>query len=110
MDKLAKYLCWPCIALIVIIGIFDLVCTIYVHRGGLLIEQNPVALYALQTYNEVGLITLKLASIVIACSAILLAYRLGYHAGTLVVGMVIVIAIQVMLAIYLLLLLFNLLM
>lgn len=86
---LAKRLCAPCVIFLVAVSAFDLVCTLSAHRGGWLLEQNPIARAVLDSHAELGLIIYKVAVTALACVTLWGAVRLGWRKQprTLLVGM-----------------------
>jgi len=86
--SLAKRLCGPCLAFLILTGAFDLTCTLAAHSGGWLLEQNPIAASVLDSWGSIGLVAFKVTVTAVACLALWLAVRLGCRKqpGVILVG------------------------
>ncbi|RMF23140.1 MAG: hypothetical protein D6760_06025 [Deltaproteobacteria bacterium] len=81
-SALARHWIWLGPAMIVVVGLFDLVCTLTAYHEGWLVEGNPLARAVLDRWGAPGLAAYRLALMYIGCVLLvwgLRMYRLRRH-------------------------------
>jgi hypothetical protein len=68
---------WIGPAMVVLVGVFDLACTVSAYEHGMLVEMNPLAKAALDAYGSAGLMVYRFTMTAIGC--ILLSWGLRMY-------------------------------